>query len=143
MTEKKGGRAGDDLAHLRAQLGRRTPVSQPVEPELVGPEEESLETKVETKVEPELEVEPGTERAEDTATRARMSGRKGKAKSSTKEKPRRITVDLDADRYMVLRQFAFEERTKGTEVLRGLLDLLQDDPRVADELRERLAVREE
>ncbi len=58
------------------------------------------------------------------------------------EKPRRITVDLDADRYRVLREFAFEERTKGTEVLRGLLDMLRDDPKLAEGLRERLAAGE-
>lgn len=112
MTQKKGrGRAGDDLAQLRGQLGRGSERSQPEEPQT-----ESV--KSETRSESE---------------------RSGGSNNGGAEKLRRITVDLDAERHRVLREFAFSERTKGTEVLRGLLDILRDQPEVADELRERIA----
>lgn len=112
MTQKKGrGRAGEDLAQLRGQLGRGSERSQP--------EKEQIE-----------ETNP---KAHDE------SGRSGGSDNGGTEKPRRITVDLDAERHRVLREFAFSERTKGTEVLRGLLDMLRDQPEVANELRERIA----
>ncbi|MDP9438023.1 MAG: hypothetical protein M3P49_04670 [Actinomycetota bacterium] len=139
----KRGRAGDDLAHLRAQLGRNTPVSQPVEPEPA----------LEPEGDPAVEANAESARADTRATKRRAptpaagsaprgNGRGSRGSMKPQEKPRRITVDLDADRYRVLREFAFEERTKGTEVLRGLLDMLRDDPKLAEGLRERLAAGE-
>lgn len=55
------------------------------------------------------------------------------------EKPVRITVDLDADRHRFLRHYAADEGARGTEVVRGLLTLLEEDPELADRLSERLA----
>lgn len=104
MTEKKGkgakSRAGDDLAQLRGQLGRSTPVAQEVR-----------------------EERPSQERREN----------------STESKPRRITVDLNAERHRVLRDFAFNERVKGTQILRALLDELDTDEELAGRVRDRLA----
>lgn len=110
MTQKKGrGRAGDDLAQLRGQLGRGSK---------------------------QTHEHSGTE---DTNPEERPQGGNSSGPGGGgDEKPRRITVDLDAERHRVLREFAFAERTKGTEVLRGLLDLLRDEPEVANELRERI-----
>lgn len=111
MTEKKGkgtkSRAGDDLAQLRGQLGRSTPVAQEVREE--RPSRESRES----------------------------AGERGA--NGAEEKPRRITVDLDAARHRVLREFAFNERVKGTEILRALLDELDGDPELAERVRDRLA----
>lgn len=144
MTEKKrGGKAGSDLAQLRAQLGRSTPVARG---EPAEPQEEPVEARS-TKAGGAVGRRPdeGSPGGSNGSARGRRSGQRrkvGKTATQTDEKPRRITVDLDTERYRVLRDFAFEERTKGTEVLRGLLDLLRDDPGVADELRERLAAGE-
>jgi len=55
------------------------------------------------------------------------------------EKPVRITVDLDADRHRFLRRYAADEGVRGTEVVRGLLTLLEEDAELADRLSERLA----
>lgn len=55
------------------------------------------------------------------------------------EKPVRITVDLDADRHRFLRRYAADEGVRGTEVVRGLLTLLEEDPELADRLSERMA----
>lgn len=55
------------------------------------------------------------------------------------EKPVRITVDLDADRHRFLRRYAADEGVRGTEVVRGLLTLLEDDPELAERLSQQLA----
>lgn len=55
------------------------------------------------------------------------------------EKPVRITVDLDADRHRFLRRYAADEGVRGTEVVRGLLTLLEEDTELATRLSERLA----
>lgn len=55
------------------------------------------------------------------------------------EKPVRITVDLDADRHRFLRRYAADEGVRGTEVVRGLLALLEEDPELAVRLSEQLA----
>lgn len=108
MTQKKGkGRAGDDLAQLRGQLGRSTPVAQEAR-----------------------EERPSQERRANGGERG-MNGTEGK--------PRRITVDLDSSRHRVLRDFAFNERVKGTQILRALLDELDTDESLAARVRERLA----
>jgi hypothetical protein len=51
----------------------------------------------------------------------------------------RITVDLDADRHRFLRRYAVDEGVRGTEVVRGLLTLLEEDTELANRLSERLA----
>lgn len=55
------------------------------------------------------------------------------------EKPVRITVDLDGDRHRFLRRYAADEGVRGTEVVRGLLTLLEEDAELADRLSERIA----
>lgn len=111
MTQNKGkGRAGDDLSQLRSQLGRSTPVSQGAEPE----------------------------QEREIASASRRSRGESKPAAGGDDKPRRITVDLNTERHRVLRDFAFNERVKGTEVLRGLLDELAEDQALAARLRERL-----
>lgn len=53
-------------------------------------------------------------------------------------KPVRITVDLDPERHRFLKQFALDVDARGTAILRGLLDLLREDPDLAARLKERL-----
>lgn len=55
------------------------------------------------------------------------------------EKPVRITVDLDTARHRFLRRYAADEGVRGTEVVRGLLTLLEEDPELAARLSEQLA----
>lgn len=66
-------------------------------------------------------------------------GRRTRTKQRSRpEKPVRITVDLDAERHRFLRDYAFREETKGTAVIRALLDELQEDPGLSDRVGERL-----
>lgn len=53
-------------------------------------------------------------------------------------KPTRITLDLDADRYRVLRVRAAELGTKQAALLRALLDELDADPDLADRVAQRI-----
>lgn len=71
----------------------------------------------------------------------RASGRTPRGRQRP-AKPVRITVDLDADRHRFLRRYAADEGVRGTEVVRGLLSLLEEDPELAARLSERL-MREE
>lgn len=79
---------------------------------------------------------PEAESAASTEEAPRRVARPGRRRP---EKPVRITVDLDPERHRFLRRYAAEEGVRGTEVVRGLLSLLEDDPELADRLSERLA----
>lgn len=57
-------------------------------------------------------------------------------------KPVRITVDLDAERHRFLRDFAYREDARGTEVVRALLDELGSDGDLVERVRDRLAAGE-
>lgn len=77
---------------------------------------------------------------EASATSAVESESEGRPRGRQRpEKPVRITVDLDADRHRFLRRYAADEGVRGTEVVRGLLALLEEDRELADRLSERLA----
>lgn len=131
MAQKKGG--GSKAGALLKTMGRGSPRTRaPETPPEALPDEDAA---------PRQEPSPGPE-----IPRATPTGDRGRARAATKPrrkerpaKPVRITVDLDAERHRFLRDFAYGEDVRGTEVVRGLLDLLRDDPAVADELRERLA----
>ena len=56
----------------------------------------------------------------------------------TTGKPTRITLDLDADRYRVLRVRAAELGTKQAALLRALLDELDADPDLAARVAQRI-----
>lgn len=74
--------------------------------------------------------DPGDRTASSTAPERRRTARP--------EKPVRITVDLDPEMHRFLKGFAFEREAKGTEVVRALLEMLRQDPGLAEELDRRL-----
>lgn len=59
-------------------------------------------------------------------------------KRSRPEKPVRITVDLDAERHGLLRDYAYRQDAKGTAVVRALLDELRNDPDLSERVSGRL-----
>jgi len=81
----------------------------------------------------ELEARPGEE-----TTRGVRGGRKRAGGRTRPEKPIRITVDLDAQRHRFLRDDAHRRETKGTAVVRALLDELRDDAELSDRVVSRL-----
>ena len=70
--------------------------------------------------------------------RASSSGAPARRRVPRPEKPVRITVDLDPELHRFLKGFAFEREAKGTEVVRALLEMLRQDPGLAEELGRRL-----
>lgn len=81
----------------------------------------------------------GNPAMEDQQNAPAASGEAPRRGRQRPEKPVRITVDLDADRHRYLRRYAADEGVRGTEVVRGLLVLLEEDPELAGRLSERLA----
>ena len=92
-----------------------------------------------------------------TPAGARTSGRPSAAKKRTGSqpaqpvrakrrerpaKPVRITVDLDTERHRFLRDFAYREDARGTEVVRALLDELNSDADLVERVRDRLTAGE-
>ena len=56
-----------------------------------------------------------------------------------KEPTTRYTLDLDRAHHLFLKQFALEAELRGAaEVMRALLDELQEDPALADRIRARV-----
>lgn len=85
--------------------------------------------------------------ARDTpATRAPDGVAREKPKSNPRqgwaapagEKMVRVSVDLPRSRHKFLRDFAYDAETDGMSVMRGLLEILQEDSDLADRLRDRL-----
>lgn len=48
--------------------------------------------------------------------------------------PRRVTLDLDDERYEFMRRAAWDNRVAIAELLRSSIDLLRDDPAVLDRI---------
>ena len=57
------------------------------------------------------------------------------ATSEGKQRPKRVTVDLDPVDYESLRGWAYQERMSHSDVLRSLVNLLTNDPEVASQIR--------
>lgn len=53
--------------------------------------------------------------------------------------PRRVTLDLDDDRYAWMRRYAYDSRSTIAELLRAAIDELRDDEKLADRVFERAA----
>jgi hypothetical protein len=60
-------------------------------------------------------------------------------RQASKEKLVRVSVDLPRSQHKYLRDFAYDAETDGMSVVRGLLQLLREDPELAKRLQERLA----
>lgn len=133
-SKKGGGKAGA----LLKTMGRGSPRTRA--PEVAppaGPEQDD----VGPDAGPVGEGEPRR-----TGASATTGGRGRQAATATKPKrrerpakPVRITVDLDAGRHRFLRDFAYREDARGTEIMRALLDELADDEGLAERVRDRLA----
>ena len=54
----------------------------------------------------------------------------------SKQRPKRVTVDLDPLDYESLRDWAYQERMSHSDVLRVLVHLLANDPEVASQVRQ-------
>lgn len=59
-------------------------------------------------------------------------------RQAPKEKMVRVSVDLPRSQHKYLRDFAYEAESDGMSVVRGLLQLLREDPELAKQLHERL-----
>ena len=113
MVAKKR-KAADSLANLKRQFGKETPATQ------VRVEEQDMVSG---------EATPAT--VSDSADE--------KAYRSKSERIVRVSVDMPRSSHKYLRDFAYDAETDGMSVMRGLLELLQEDPELAERLRERLA----
>lgn len=124
MTRR--GTAADALARMQRVAGAASPVSR----------------------QPMLADEPTTPGDAAEATREVRGSASSSAPDAspvlpvptggTPEKTIRTTLDLDPDRYQVLRQYSATHRCKGAEVLRALLDELGRDPALDSKIAHRL-----
>lgn len=60
-----------------------------------------------------------------------------------REKPVRITVDLDAERHRRLKQYALDAGARSAPVIRALLDELDEDPELSARVEARLSAEAE
>jgi hypothetical protein len=139
-TNKKGGaRASKFLKTVNRTSRTSQQPSQTLE--VAGEQEETTLAADPAESTDNATAEPGRaqEQVEGRVARSSGRGRRNRAKKRGRpEKPVRITVDLDAERHQFLRDYAFREDTKGTAVIRALLDELQEDPELSERVGERL-----
>lgn len=119
MTSKK--KASDSLARLRSGISRETPVTRAKDNEAAGSNE------------------VGETRTPEKPT----SRRRGRPSNPKPERLVRVSVDLPRSRHKFLRDFAYDAEADGMSVMRGLLDLLAEDPEgeLAERVREQLLAR--
>ena len=151
MTQKKGGDSkGSKASALLKTMGRGSPRTRALEPDPEPevardtgpvPGEPENATTVELTGEPvsasgarqtDIEVEAVTRPKKRTGVAMKPRRRE------RPEKPVRITVDLDAGRHRFLRDFAYREDARGTEIVRALLDELGSDENLVERVRIRL-----
>lgn len=119
MTSKK--KASDSLARLRSGITRETPVTRAQSGEAGG-----------------------SDAVGETSTAEKPTrGRRGRPPNPKPERLVRVSVDLPRSRHKFLRDFAYDAEADGMSVMRGLLDLLAEDPggELAERVRERLVAR--
>lgn len=147
MAQRKKGRG--KAGSLLKTMGRGSPRTRAPE-EAVPSEETGVAASPDDPPEEEAVVEAAAA-TETPATSGRASGSvsgrsSGRTAAATRPKrrerpakPVRITVDLDADRHRFLRDFAYREDARGTEVVRALLDELAADAELVGRVQDRLA----
>jgi hypothetical protein len=67
--------------------------------------------------------------------RSRPIGGAAPSARDLEEQPVRFTLDLPRRQHRFLKRFALDSEVEASVVLRGLLELLQNDPQIAQRLR--------
>ena len=138
MAQKKGNSKASTLLKTMGRGSPRTraPEEDPSSSPSVGPE--AADVRVADEGGPTR-----TRGARPPAAKSRTGTQPSKSRPAKRRerpaKPVRITVDLDADRHRFLRDFAYREEARGTEVVRALLDELGSDADLVERVRDRLA----